>query len=84
MRVGKIRFQLQGRFEFLDGLCRLPFVFQRESQIVVRYRIVGLQLQGLVVSGDSGVPGLGAGQFGGLLAISLRRLRREEHGETYA
>src|SRR5258706_14688136 len=76
MRIGPFRFQFQIRFEFLNGLRSIAFVFERQSQVVMSCRVVGFEFEHFSVIHDCLIPGFGARKLQGALAIVFGRLRK--------
>ncbi len=75
MRLGPFRFELCCRLKFFQGFAVVALVFQCQGEVVVRDRVVGLEVERLAVVRDRVIPGLGLGERGCTLAIGVRSLR---------
>ena len=62
--------------ELFDSLFRLPFIFEREGEVVMGQSIVGFKFQRLVVVRNRLVPGLVAREIEGSAPIRLSCLRK--------
>ena len=75
MRLGPLRSELCCRLKFFQGLVVVSLVLQSQCEVVVRVRIVGLEVERLAVVRNGVIPRLGLGEFGCTLAIGVRSLR---------
>ena len=60
----------------------VALILQRERQIVMRFRVVGFEVQRLMIARNGLVPGFVARKLDGPLTVALRRLRSRYSGES--
>src|SRR2546430_1997691 len=82
MRIGPLRFEPQRGFELFHSLLGVTLIFQRQRQIVMCFRVVGFEVQRLMIARNGLVPGFVARKLDGPLTVALRRLRSRYSGES--